>query len=307
MRRLTLVTNPDKCNLRCPLCFLNQRGLPYGKGEMDLTTAVAAVEKFLCAEDGRARNFREVIPSTMGEPLLYLHFRELLEFCGGHGIPMNLTTNGTFPGFWGTDEGMTRLLAGCSDIKISCMAFDESMFAEMMPGSTFDRWLANVQKLLDVRASLNKNNALAGAGNVFSAGETNPPVSKISLQVTLHKKLVPFARHILDWSETVGIDRIKWNLPVFLEAGAHLKEKYAVDGGEIETLRSILHSEKVLCQGSLFFQRDTSGGTKSQKCIFEDEIWVMPDGSIEKCPNPEKRFGNHENEFAKCEKCLLFR
>ena len=27
MRRITLLTNPDVCNLRCPLCFLNQRAL----------------------------------------------------------------------------------------------------------------------------------------------------------------------------------------------------------------------------------------------------------------------------------------
>ena len=40
---------------------------------------------------------REIIPSTMGEPLLYRHFDEILELCAEYGVMLNLTTNGTFP------------------------------------------------------------------------------------------------------------------------------------------------------------------------------------------------------------------
>lgn len=299
MGRLTLVTNPDKCNLRCPLCFLNQRGRPYGKGEMDLEMAIAAIEKYGFYH---GKKLKEVIPSTMGEPLLYSYFRELMEFCAVHGIPLNLTTNGTFPGFWGTESGMISLLKNCSDIKISCMAFDEELFAEMMPGVTFDRWKENVLRLLGCRNSLTCNNVSDSAR--VKNGEGN--VSKISLQVTVHRKLAPFAKDILGWAESVGVDRIKWNLPVFLEAGCHLKEKYALTGEEIAELRGNLHSQKVLCQGSLFFGRNVLGGENSQKCIFEEEIWIMPDGSEEKCPNPEKRFGNPELGTANCKNCVLF-
>ena len=128
MRRLTLLTNPDKCNLRCPLCFLNQRGRPFGMGEMPLEVAKAAIEKYAEEIAGGAPSgllgkgqcgLREVIPSTMGEPLLYSKFKELLEFCGEKKIPLNLTTNGSFPGLWGTAAGMERLLLACSDIKVS--------------------------------------------------------------------------------------------------------------------------------------------------------------------------------------------
>ncbi len=53
----------------------------------------------------RARSFveaaqngmREMIPSTMGEPLLYDYFEEILDLCREHGVKLNLTTNGTFP------------------------------------------------------------------------------------------------------------------------------------------------------------------------------------------------------------------
>ena len=113
MRRLTLLTNPDTCNLHCPLCFLNQRGVSSGFGEMPIEVARRSIEKYA--------GVREVIPSTMGEPLLYSHFEELLELCGSLGIPMNLTTNGSFPRTWGSDEGLKSLLLACSDIKVSTL------------------------------------------------------------------------------------------------------------------------------------------------------------------------------------------
>ena len=58
--RMTLLTNPDRCNLQCALCFLKQRRHQFGKGEMPWEIAEKAVRKF--AVEG----IREVIPSTMG-------------------------------------------------------------------------------------------------------------------------------------------------------------------------------------------------------------------------------------------------
>jgi MoaA/NifB/PqqE/SkfB family radical SAM enzyme len=39
----------------------------------------------------------EIIPSTMGEPLLYKDFERILELCKNYNIKLNLTTNGSFP------------------------------------------------------------------------------------------------------------------------------------------------------------------------------------------------------------------
>ena len=68
MRRLTLLTNPDVCNLHCPLCFLKQRGMAVGLGEMPIEVARRAIEKY--------SDVRELIPSTMGGPVLYSFFNE---------------------------------------------------------------------------------------------------------------------------------------------------------------------------------------------------------------------------------------
>lgn len=283
MTRLTLVTNPDRCNLRCPLCFLNQRGKPYGKGEMPLSVALDSIEKYNA--DG---NLREVIPSTMGEPLLYTYFEELLEYCSSCRIPVNLTTNGTFPGFWGTEAGMKKLLASCSDIKVSCMAFDERTMEEMMPGLTLDVWKLNVCRLIELKKSIGGR-------------------ASVSLQVTLHREMVGQAENLLRWAEEVGVQRIKWNLPVFLSSGRNLSDKHGINDKIALNLRRNLKSEKLRSEGSLFFESGRLYVTKREECPFwKNEVWVMPDGSEEECPNPEKRFGDPDHEGAKCEKCLLW-
>lgn len=290
MRRLTLLTNPDKCNLHCPLCFLNQRDRPFGMGEMPFEVAKVAIDRYF-------ENLREVIPSTMGEPLLYSKFADLLDYCSARKIPLNLTTNGTFPGNWRTPAGMERLLRACSDIKISCMAFDEEGFAEMMPGATFTQWRGNVERLLEV-ARLFQDDVVS-----------ERKVATVSLQVTLHRKLLPFATEILAWAESVGIARIKWNLPVFISAGESLRKEYGVDLATVRELREILKSERARCEGNLFFagKRGLHDMPDSGQCdFFRDEIWILPDGTEERCPNPERRFGDGASAGATCEKCLLF-
>lgn len=310
MRRLTLLTNPDKCNLRCPLCFLNQRGKPFGMGEMPIEVAKAAIEKYAEGLSGKEPcGLREVIPSTMGEPLLYSKFGELLEYCSAREIPLNLTTNGTFPGIWGTAAGMERLLLACSDIKVSCMAFDEATFTEMVPGISFACWRGNVEKLLDVARSLNVARRLHPARSPQAGSAAARNIASVSLQVTLHRKLLRFAPEILRWAESVGVARVKWNLPVFISAGERLRGEYGIPGEaareirrELETLRALY--PHVRCEGSLFFGAVSAG--KEPCGLFRDEIWILPDGTEEFCPNPERRFGDCASAGATCEGCVLF-
>ena len=291
MRRVTLLTNPDVCNLRCPLCFLNQRALhncdvancnkerrAFGMGEMPFEVARAAVEKYAAERDASGKRLlREVIPSTMGEPLLYSHFDELLEFCRALEIPLNLTTNGTFPGKWGSDAAMDLLLRSCSDIKVSYLASEQ-----------FDGWKANVEKLVRVRDRLRENARCA----------------TISLQVTLHKKNLQEVPEIVSWASAIGIDRVKWNKVVLLSSASQmLREMYALDDAQLESLRNEFRSgefsaSNVKHEGSLFFKNcadQCAVGGKCESCPFADEVWVWPDGHEDHCPNPERRFGCGKN------------
>ena len=294
MHRITLLTNPDECNLHCPLCFLNQRSngrRVFGMGEMPFEIARGAIEKYAAVRDASgSRELREVIPSTMGEPLLYSHFDELLEFCRAIEIPLNLTTNGTFPGKWGSDAGMELLLRSCSDIKVSCLASEQ-----------FDGWKANVEKLVRVRDRLREKTDCTGVVGLNAetecAGVAESRVATVSLQVTLHKKNLQDAPGVMSWASAIGIDRIKWNKVVFLSvAPVELRKEYELGDDDVALLRSRLKSSKVRCEGSLFFTdccngNCAMGGVCGESCPFTDEVWVWPDGHEDHCPDPERRFG----------------
>lgn len=293
MKRITLLTNPDVCNLHCPLCFLNQRAFAFGLGEMPFEIAKAAIEKYASERDASGKRLlREVIPSTMGEPLLYSHFDELLELCRALEIPLNLTTNGTFPGKWGSDAAMELLLRSCSDIKVSYLASEQ-----------FDGWKANVKKLIRVRDRLRMDADSAGDAGVERAGTAKSRVATVSLQMTLHKKNLQDVPALVSWASANGIDRIKWNKVVVLStASQELREMYALDDAQLESLcnefRSGVYSaSSVKHEGSLFFNDSAdicAVGGKCESCPFADEVWVWPDGHEDHCPNPERRWGEAE-------------
>ena len=344
MRRVTLLTNPDVCNLHCPLCFLNQRSLhncnarsaengngncppdngrerffycnkerrAFGMGEMNFEIAREAVEKYAADRDASGKRLlREVIPSTMGEPLLYSHFDELLKLCDSLGLPLNLTTNGTFPGNWGSDAAMELLLRSCSDIKVSYLASEQ-----------FDGWKTNVEKLVRVRDKLREKAGCEDADcadvdacctkvdcartvNAKCAGIAKSRVATVSLQVTLHKKNLQDVPELVSWASAIGIDRIKWNKVVLLStASQELREMYALNDASLESLRNEFRSgefsaSNVKREGSLFFDDGAdvcAVGGKCESCPFADEVWVWPDGHEDHCPNPERRWVGERSE-----------
>ena len=253
--------------------YCNKERRAFGMGEMNFEIARAAVEKYAAERDASGKRLlREVIPSTMGEPLLYSHFDELLELCRALEIPLNLTTNGTIPGKWGRDAAMELLLRSCSDIKVSYLASEQ-----------FDGWKANVEKLVRVRDRLRRNARCA----------------TVSLQVTLHKKNLQDVPALVSWASAIGIDRIKWNKVVLLSTvSQELREMYALNDAQLESLRDEFRSgefsaSNVKHEGSLFFKNSAdlcAVGGKCESCPFADEVWVWPDGHEDHCPNPERRY-----------------
>ena len=273
--------------MHCPLCFLNQRKKTVRYGEMPIEVAKAAVERYASERDALGRRIlREVIPSTMGEPLLYSNFEELLLFFETQKIKLNLTTNGSFPGKWSLGSGMEKLLAACSDIKVSTLPYE-------MGGIRESQWRENVKRLMDCRKRMEM--------------DRKEPLATVSLQVTLHGENVgecasatEFVQGMLGFAEKVGVQRIKWNPVVLLEgASREIRERYGVEESVLEMLRDELRkgklrSTKVKSEGSLFFKKDTAlcpVGGKCDSCPFEDEVWVWPDGHEDHCPNPERRWG----------------
>ena len=98
--RITFDTNPDTCNLRCIMCEEHSPHSPLqvvrkAEGRPRRVMPFELIERVVA--DAAPHGLREIIPSTMGEPLLYEHFEGILELCDRYDVKLNLTTNGTFP------------------------------------------------------------------------------------------------------------------------------------------------------------------------------------------------------------------
>ena len=109
----------------------------------------------------------------------------------------------------------------------------------------------------------------------------------------------------MEWASAIGIDRIKWNKVVLLSSASQaLREMYALDDAQLESLRNHLRSgefsaSNVKHEGSLFFKNcadQCAVGGKCESCPFADEVWVWPDGHEDHCPNPEKRWVGERSE-----------
>lgn len=278
--RITLLTNPDSCNLRCRLCFLHQREKPFGMGEMPWEIAEKAIRRYA------SHGLREVIPSTMGEPLLYSQFGKLERLVSELDLKLNLTTNGTFPSK-GAERFAHELLPISSDIKVSCWGVGKSSWNVLSPGMDVEAYLKNLGMLVRVRRELSVS--------------SERPLSSLSLQMTVTRTNRGEVPQVLELAASLGFDRVKLNRAVFLSNAKRYDEELppddflpvsATQGLPIRVEGTFLHPPK---QIALF-----------EKCPFSGrELWILPDGSTEPCPDPEYRYGIHVADN-RCERCLLF-
>ncbi|HEX8673456.1 MAG TPA: glycosyltransferase, partial [Longimicrobium sp.] len=194
--RITFDTNPDECNLRCIMCEEHsphsdrQRereaaGRPRRRMPLELLRTVL--------EDSRDTPLREIIPSTMGEPLVYQHFDELVGLCVEHGLLMNLTTNGTFPRR-GAREWAKRLVPILSDVKISWNGATRETHEAVMLGTRWERVLDNL------RAFVEERDAHARTGGHRA---------RVTLQLTFLQTNVAELADIVRLAASLGVDRVK--------------------------------------------------------------------------------------------------
>lgn len=192
--RVTFVTNPDACNLACVMCaghgpFAPPR--PAGVAPRELSLAL--VERVV--DEAAALGAREIVPSTMGEPLLWAGLDGLVDACRARGLRLNLTTNGTFPGR-GARAWAERLVPVASDVKISWNAATAATHARVMRGSGFDRAVDDVRAFVAVR------DAHAAAGGHRAS---------VSFQFTALETNVDELAGVVRLAAALGVDRVKAN------------------------------------------------------------------------------------------------
>ncbi|MBK7829731.1 glycosyltransferase [Nannocystis sp.] len=194
--RVTFDTNPDTCNLRCIMCEEHSEHslLQIRRKEAGKPPRLMPIEllRRIFAE-AAANGMREMIPSTMGEPLLYKHFEDILELCRSHGVKLNLTTNGTFPRL-GAHAWAERIVPVTSDVKISWNGATARTHEQIMPGTRWEKVLANAREFIAVRDA----HAAAGGNRC-----------RVTFQLTFLESNVGELAEIVRLAARLGVDRVK--------------------------------------------------------------------------------------------------
>lgn len=194
--RITFDTNPDDCNLKCVMC---EEHSPYSDRQTDRVACgkpprrmdVSVIERVL--EELKDSPPKEIIPSTMGEPLLYSDFDCILELCRKYRIRLNLTTNGTFPRR-GVVEWAKVILPIGSDVKISFNGVTAKTQESIMRNTRLQPVLGNIQRFVALRDEL-----AAAGGNYCS----------VTLQLTFLEGNLTEIPEVVRLAAQLNVDRVK--------------------------------------------------------------------------------------------------
>ena len=194
--RITFDTNPDDCNLRCIMC---EDHSPYSSTQSDRRAAglpkrrmdVNLIRRILANAEGSG--LREIIPSTMGEPLLYRHMDEIIDLCAEYAVKLNLTTNGTFPQR-GARAWAERIVPVGSDVKVSWNGATRETQERVMLGSNWERVVENVRTFIAVR----DEHARAGGNRC-----------RVTFQLTFMEINHAEIPAVVELAAGLGVDRVK--------------------------------------------------------------------------------------------------
>ena len=188
--RITFDTNPDQCNLQCLMCEEHSNYNIDNKSIMRIMD-FKIIEEVI--EDTVNYGLKEIIPSTMGEPLLYKHFTDLVNLIKCHNLKLNLTTNGTFPRL-GAEEWAKLILPIASDVKISINGAIKETNELIMEGINFKKQISNIKNFVHIRDKISKK------------GINHPT---ITFQTTFMKRNLNELPELLRIAIKMDIDRFK--------------------------------------------------------------------------------------------------
>jgi MoaA/NifB/PqqE/SkfB family radical SAM enzyme len=224
---------------------------------------------------------REVIPSTMGEPLLWSGMDRLVDLCAELGLALNLTTNGTFPGR-GATAWAERLVPVASDVKLSWNGATAATAAALMPGLELARAVADVVAFVAVRD-----------------GRATGRRCRLSFQVTAQEGNVAELADIVRLAATLGVERVKVNqLQVRFPALAGRSLRRDVDAirrwnAAVVAMRAaagtarLPSGARVLLENVVPFEEDPAAPAAAGPCRFLGrEAWIHADGRFAPCPHP---------------------
>ena len=188
--RITFDTNPDQCNIHCIMCE-EHSNYNLSLGNMNRIMDFEIIKQVI--ENTVNYGLKEIIPSTMGEPLLYKGFIDLIKLIKSHNLNINLTTNGTFPRL-GAEEWAKLILPIASDVKISINGAIKETNELIMEGINFKKQISNIKNFVQIRDKIRKIG-------------TNLPT--ITFQATFMKRNLKELPELLRMAIKMDIDRFK--------------------------------------------------------------------------------------------------
>jgi glycosyltransferase involved in cell wall biosynthesis/MoaA/NifB/PqqE/SkfB family radical SAM enzyme len=288
--RITIDTNPEDCNLKCLMC---EEHSPYSdfiprlfqetgvkRRRMQLDTVESIFRQ--AAELG----IKEIIPSTMGEPLLYKGIEEVFKLSRKYGIKINLTTNGTFPKLK-IEDWAKMIVPNTTDIKISLNGASAETAEKIMIGLDFNQVMSNIKSLISFRDKYFDKSGY---------------YCRISFQLTFMQNNMHELADIIKMAANLGVDRVKGHqLWTHFDEIADLSMKatsesisnwnnYVKQAYEVHEKYRKPNGEKVILEN--ISPIDLSGNSivpDSYECPFlSKELWVSATGKISPCCAPDK-------------------
>ena len=233
-------------------------------------------------DERRGSGLHEVIPSTMGEPLLWSGLDALLDRCQAHGLAANVTTNGTWPGR-GARRWAERLVPVASDVKVSWNGATAATAAAVMPG-------------LDLAAAVDGVRAFAAVRDAHARDGGRR--CRLSFQVTAQEANVGELADIVRLAAALGVDRVKLNhLQV---RRPELAERSLRRGPEaigrwnaaLRAARAAADATGVELENAVELSDDPAAPAPLGPCRFAGrEAWIHADGRFAPCPHPAAAAG----------------
>lgn len=297
--RITFDTNPDDCNLRCIMCEEHsiystcqtnrkEEGRPRRRMDINL------IRKVL--REAKGSPLKEIIPSTMGEPLLYRDFDTIIELCHEFNVKLNLTTNGTFPRY-GATKWAEKIVPIASDVKISWNGATKQTSELIMIGSNFEKRLQNVKEFIRIR------DLIASEGGNFC---------RLTFQLTFMEIGLEELPDVIRLAASLGVNRVKghhlWVFAQEMEKQNLRRNKEAIlRWNEIVIKAQEVIEKERLPDGSKVILENIYplDETANEELIREgvcpflgEEAWVSAEGRFNPCCAPDKEriklgdFGN---------------
>ncbi|WP_372998325.1 radical SAM/SPASM domain-containing protein [Sulfurimonas sp.] len=270
--RITIDTNPDQCNLNCIMCdthsIYNSSSNAQPRRAMNRDLLSKSIDQALSI------GVQEIIPSTMGEPLMYHDFDLFIEKIANSKIKLNLTTNGTFP-IYGVEKWAEKLLPILSDIKISINSLNPNINEKIMPNDDTLKKIENIKKFVLLR-------------------DNSYPNVSITMQVTFLKSNLDELENIIKFAIEHNIDRVKGHQlwVTFSEI-----EKESLQNNEaniivwnqfIDKIEHYKDKIKLVNFEKILIEKD--GLDLKNNCPFlGEELWIDHEGTFNICCAPSNK------------------